>query len=62
MSQPTEAEFLAQFDPQYPVQKVAKEVYRERYPSGMHHNGPMLVTLPVEFVQFLLSRWKRDQK
>jgi hypothetical protein len=59
VSKPTELEFRARFDPHYAVQRVSREVYRERYPPGMHTNGPSTVTLPTEIVQYLLTRWEK---
>jgi hypothetical protein len=58
---PSEAEFCAQFNPHYAVQRIARAVYRERYPSGMHTNGPMRVTLDVGLVQYLLTRWGKEK-
>jgi len=57
---PTEAEFLAQFDAHYAVQKIAREVYRERYQNGMRTNGPSRVWLATELVGYLLTRWRRE--
>lgn len=56
----TEVEFLAQFDPHYAVQRVAKAVHFERHHGGMRTNGPSTVELPTELVEYLLSRWGRE--
>lgn len=54
----TEAEFCGQFEAHYAVQRVAKEIYRERYPGGMRTNGPSEVRIGIDLAEYLLSRWK----
>jgi hypothetical protein len=60
VSKPTEAEFLAQYEAHPDVQRVARQLYRERYPSGMHHNGPMRVRVDARLLEYLLTRWRRE--
>jgi hypothetical protein len=60
VSKPTEAEFLAQYEPQPYVQRLALQLYRERYPSGVHHQGPMRVDVDARLLEYLLTRWRRE--
>lgn len=55
---PTEAEFLAEYEPIYPVQRVAKDLYRQLYPSGMHTNGPCRVLVDASHLTYLLTKWR----
>lgn len=56
MSKPTESEFLARYESDHVVQRLAKDLYRAMYPSGMNTNGPLLVTVNGSMLQNLLAR------
>jgi hypothetical protein len=59
MSNNPEADFKAQYENEYTVQKAAQELYRAQHPTGMHTNGPCRVVIDASHLLRILSRWKK---
>jgi hypothetical protein len=55
-----EDKFVAQFAGDPTARKAARTLYRAMHPTGMHTNGPTLVTLEASHLNRLLQRWKLD--
>lgn len=58
MGDKAENDFVEQYEAFGPIRLIARRLYRERYPKGMRHNGPMRVDVDVSTLQYLLERWK----
>jgi len=53
--------FVEQFECVGPIRLVARRLYRDLHPHGMHTNGPVQLLLDASTVRYLLERWKIDQ-
>lgn len=55
---PTEAEFCAQYEDKYVVQRLARGLYSAIHPTGMHTNGPCYVQVEASQLNWLLQYHK----
>lgn len=58
MPKQTEQEFVDQYHGYIP-RRCARDLYRAIYPTGMHTNGPTMVTVHADHLSWLISPHKR---
>lgn len=61
MAKKTEEEFIDQYEGSV-ARRVARDLYREIYPVGMHTNGPCRVRVEASHLMQLLKPFMVPQK